>query len=155
MFTRDRIEQLMAEVGPIADLSVVDAYPSEDMWHVAVDEDVAVFLEMSPVRHVLVLSSELGKPAAGDLKALYELFMRYAYTWEAGGGLRMSLDAPEGQVWVLMDCAAQEFSAGELGHTLRAFANKVRAWREIVAAHGQVLAAPSGSESLLEASMRA
>ena len=144
MFSKVHIEQLMAEIGPIADLGIVDAYPLEDAWHVAVDEDVAVFVELAPSRRVVVLSAELGKPSAGDLKTLYELFLRYAHTWDANGGLRMSLDALDGAIWLLLDCAAQEMTAAEFGKQLREFASKVGVWREIVAAHGQILADPAG-----------
>jgi hypothetical protein len=150
MFQKERIEQLMADVGPMADLCAVEYYPSESVWHIAVDEETAVYADLAPSRGVMVLSAEVGKPAAGDLKPLYELFLRYAHVWDANDGLRMSLDAPDGDIWLSFDCAAQDMTAAELGRTLTAFAGKVKAWREIVAAHGHAPAEPHRLEALLD-----
>jgi hypothetical protein len=156
MFQKERIEQLMADVGPVADLCAVEYYASESVWHIAVDEETAVYADLAPSRGVMVLSAEVGKPDAGDLKTLYELFLRYAHVWDANDGLRMSLDAPDGDVWLSFDCAAQDMTAAELGRTLRAFAGRVKAWREIVAAHGHALCEPRQLEGLLGAdSLRA
>ena len=149
MLQVDRVEQLMAEVGPAADLLVIDAYPSEGMWHIAVDEDTELIIEMAPARGVLVVMGQIGKPADGDPKALYELFLRYAHVWHASDGLRMSLDAPGGTLWLLFDCAAQDISPAEFGGLLTSFAARLRAWREIVAANPGVPAEPQRLEDML------
>lgn len=150
MLQVDRVEQLMAEVGPAAGLLVVDAYTSEGMWHIAVDEDTEVIIEMAPERGVLVVMGQIGKPAGGDLKALYELLLRYAHVWHASQGLRMSLDAPDGTLWLLFDCTAQDISAIEFGRLLTEFAVKLKVWREIVAADPDVPGEPQRLENVLD-----
>ena len=150
MSLQQNIHQVMAAVGPVADLLVVDAYPTEEMWHIAVDEETELFAELVLSRGALVLSAELGKPQAGDRGKLYELLLRYAHVWDATGGLRMSLDEPDGTVWMLLDCPAHELTVTDLSHCLADFTAKVRAWREIVAAHGKALADPASVEMLLD-----
>ena len=144
------IQQLIAAIGPVADFLVVDAHPSEDMWHIGVDEETELFAELVPWRGALVLSADLGKPQSGDRGALYELLIRYAHVWDATGGVRMSLDAPDGSVWMLLDCPARELTVADLSDCLADFTAKVRAWREIVASHGKVLADPARVEMLLD-----
>jgi hypothetical protein len=139
MFLTERVGRLMEEVGPIADLCLVDAFPADDVWQVAIDADVMVLVEVDPSRRVVVLSTELGTPAAGAREALYELLLCYSHTWGATGGMRLSLGTPGGAVWLLCDCAAQEMTAVELGKQLRSFGARARAWREIVAAHSRLL----------------
>ena len=102
MSLQQNIHQLMTDVGPVADLLVVDAYASENLWHIAVDEETPLFAELVDARGILVLSADLGKPADGRGSSLYELFLRYAHVWDATRGLRMSLEAANGSVWLLL-----------------------------------------------------
>ena len=141
MLQVERIQQLMKEVGPTGDFLAVDAYPGEGVWHIALDELTEVFVEMAPARGVLVVTGQIGKPAGGDIKALYELFLRYAHAWDASEGLRMSLDAPDGKLWLLFDCTAHDITPVDFVHLLTRFTSKLQAWREIVAAHAQPHAA--------------
>lgn len=90
----------MKEVGAAADLLVVDPYPSERMWHLAVDEETPLFAELVDARRVLVLSADLGKPAAQDRTSFYELLLRHAHIWDTTGGLRVSLDEAGGSCWL-------------------------------------------------------
>lgn len=151
MLRVERVEQLMKEVGPLADLLIVDAYPAQQMWHIAVDEDTEVFIELAASRRVLVVMAPVGKPEGGDLKTLYELLLRYAHAWSESNGLRLSLDEPSGRIWLSFDCAAEEISAAELGDLLTAFAAKLHGWREILSAHAKRHAEPQRMEALLGA----
>jgi len=155
MSLQENIHQLMKEVGAAADLLVVDAYPSEKMWHLAVDEETPLFAELVDARRVLVLSADLGKPAAQDRTSFYELLLRYAHVWDTTGGLRVSLDEAGGSCWLLVDCAARELTLASLCGEIAAFAHQVRVWREIVASPGRALAQPGGIEMLLNAAVRA
>jgi Tir chaperone protein (CesT) family len=149
MLQVERIEQLMKEVGPTADLYAVAACPSEGMWHIAVDEETEVFVEMASSRGVLVVTGRIGKPAAGDLNALYELVLRYAHVWEATDGLRISLDSTEGALWLLFDCAAHDISPADFGHLITGFASKLQAWREVAAMPARLQDEPQRLEALL------
>jgi len=151
----DNVHQLMAEIGPVADLLVVDAYPEEKMWHIAVDEETPLFAELVEARGMLVLSADLGKPATTNRASLCQLFLRYAHAWDATGGLRMSLDEAEGSAWLLLDCAARELTLASLAEELAAFAHKLRTWREIVASPGKAIEQPGGIEMLLNSAIRA
>jgi hypothetical protein len=155
MSLHENIDQLMAEIGPAADLLVVDAYPSQRMWHIAMDEETPMFAELVEARAMLVLSADVGRPPASARASLHELFLRYAHVWDATGGLRMSLDEAAGSVWLLLDCAARELTLGALQDQLAAFTQKVKAWREIVATRGEALAQPGGIELLLNSAIRA
>jgi hypothetical protein len=137
MLETEHIHQLMREVGPLANFLAIVADPSEGNWQIAVDEDIDLFIEMVPARGLLVVTGEIGKPDGGDIKALYELLLRYAHAWNATEGLRMSLDAPHGALWLLLDCAAHGLTAPDLAELLLAFAVKLGAWRQIVAAHAE------------------
>jgi hypothetical protein len=150
MSLQQAIEQVMTEIGPVADLLVVDAYPSEHMWHLAVNEDTQIFAELVLSRGTLVLSTELGHPQAGERGTLYELLLRYAHVWNSTGGLRMSLDAPDGGLWMLLDCPAQSLTVADLSALLADFATRAQAWREIVAAHGKPGAEPVRFETLFD-----
>jgi hypothetical protein len=151
MLQSERIQQLMKEVGPAGDFLAVDAYSSEGVWHVAIDELTEVFVEMAPARGVLVVTGQIGKPAGGDIKALYELFLRYAHVWDASEGLRMSLDAPDGRLWLLFDCTAHDITPVDFSQLITRFAAKLQAWREIVAMHAQAHSAElERVESLLD-----
>ena len=150
MLQIERIQQFMEEVGPTGDFLGVDAYPGEGIWHIAIDELTDVFVEMAPARGVLVVTGQIGKPAGGDIKALYELFLSYAHAWDASEGLRMSLDATDGKLWLLFDCTAHDITPVDFVHLLTRFTSKLQAWREIVAMHAQAHSAePERLESLL------
>jgi hypothetical protein len=150
MSMRDSIHQLMAEVGPVAGLHGIEAYPSENLWQIAVDETTTTFAELVPERDVLVLSSALGKPVTQDRKSLYELLLRYAHVWDATGGLRMSLDAADGDVWLLLDCPASDMTVASLARHLAEFSEKVRVWREIVGTEPSVFADKGRVDTLLD-----
>ncbi|MEO5670802.1 MAG: type III secretion system chaperone [Ramlibacter sp.] len=132
MLNEEHLNQLMQELGPIADLLAIDAYPDKGLWHIAVAEDLHLFAELAAARRLVVLSAELGKPAPGNQAFLYELFLRYAHVWDASGGLRMSVDDEAGAVWLLLDVSPNGMSAGDLAAQIGAFAAKVRGWREVV-----------------------
>jgi hypothetical protein len=150
MSLRESIRQVMTEVGPIADFHAVDPFPSEDLWHITVDEATTLFAELAPSRDVLVLSADLGKPVAQDRKAFYELLLRYAHVWDTTGGLRMSLDAADGAVWLLLDCPASDMTVADLSRYVADFAGKVRVWREIVGTEPRVLAEAGRMDAMLD-----
>ena len=78
----------MAEVGPAANLFVVDEYGDEALWHIAVDEQTTIFAELDEDRNVLVLSAEVARPLADQRAALYAFLLRYNHAWHATRSVR-------------------------------------------------------------------
>ena len=134
MLNDNHLEALMEELGPAGDLLAVDAYPAEQLWHLAVDEDTVLFAEPAPDRGVVVLTGDLGKAAQPESGTMYELFLRYAHIWDTNGGLRMSIDGPGGNVWLLMDFAVNGASVADVARHVRSFAASLRLWRHVVSA---------------------
>jgi hypothetical protein len=110
MAIEQSIEQVMKEIGPLADLCAVRAYPAERMWQLAVDEETIVFAELAPSGGNLVLSAELGPPPDIDRANFYEFLLRYAHAWHLTEGLRIGLAEGDASLWLLRDCCAVDLA---------------------------------------------
>ena len=136
MAIEQSIEQVMKEIGPLANLCAVRAYPAERMWQLAVDEETIVFAELAPSGGNLVLSAELGPPPDIDRANFYELLMRYAHAWHLTGGLRIGLAEGDASLWLLRDCCAVDLAPLEFAEMLSDYVANIRAWRDGIKAYG-------------------
>jgi hypothetical protein len=127
-----RIHELLAEIGPVLDLLIIDEYEAENFWHIAMDAETIFFAEIDIARGILVLSAELGTPAAIERAKFYELLLTYNHHWDATAGMRLTLDAPNGAVWLWGEIAVQVLDRTSLGGFLQDYRTKIGAWREIV-----------------------
>lgn len=127
-----RIHELLAEIGPVLDLLIVDEYEAENFWHIAMDAETIFFAEVDVSRAVLVLSAELGSPAGGDRLKLYELLLTYNHHWDATSGARLTIDAPEGAAWLWAEMAVAALDRTELSRFLQDYRQKIAAWKQII-----------------------
>ena len=67
-----RIHELLAEIGPVLDLLIIDEYEAENLWHIAMDAETIFFAEIDTARGILVLSTDVGTPTGVDRLKLYE-----------------------------------------------------------------------------------
>lgn len=58
--------------------------------------------------------------------------LRHNYHWDRTGGVRLSLDAPEGGVVQIVDLATAGLDVPQLADAVGTFAEAARAWREII-----------------------
>jgi hypothetical protein len=130
MTVEQSIELVMKEIGPLADLLAIRAYPQERAWQLAVDEEIIVWAKLAPSTGILVLSAELGPPPDNDRANFYDLLLRYAHAWQATGGLRISKAETDGALWLLRDCCAVDLPPLEFAEILSDYVAKVYAWRD-------------------------
>ena len=122
----------MADIGMLGDLSLVDACPDRDTWHLVLDEHTGVMAELLPSRGVLALSACLGRPVSPDRTVLNELLLRYGHAWHLTGGISASLDDAAGEFHLLMQLGAADLTASVLREHLSTFADRVRCWRYLL-----------------------
>ena len=122
----------MAQVGPAADLLLVDEYRDEGLWHLVVDESTVLFAELDARRSLLVLSAEIASFPPERRLELFDLIMRYNHAWDASGGARLSVDGSEDKLWLLEDLGIETLDLDRLMKELSAFVMKQSGWREIV-----------------------
>ena len=132
MLLSHRIHELFAEIGPVLDLLIIDEYDDENLWHVAMDAETIFFAEIDVERAILVLSTELGTPSVVNRAKLYELLLTYNHHWDATSGMRLTLDAPEGAVWLWGEIAVSALDRTILSAFLREYRVKIGAWTAIV-----------------------
>lgn len=123
-----QVSEAFERVGPVGDFLIVDAYPAERTWHVAVTDRSFVLAEVDETRDVLVLSAELGKPV--DSNGFAGLALRFNHVWPAQGGARLSLD-PKDAAHLTLDVGALD--ERRLAVLLRGFSGLADTWREIAA----------------------
>jgi hypothetical protein len=128
----DRVQSLMQEVGPLADLHAVGAFEGHDVWTLVVDEETAIDADLDPARGCLVLSAELGAPPASDRARWLELLLQYNYQWAETGGVRMAVATSGGPFVLLVDHPVADLAAGDLAQRVRHFVGLLQAWRDIL-----------------------
>lgn len=128
---RDEARQIFAKLGDFADLYAIDEYEDGPTWHVAVDADTFVVVELAPDRGVLVLSSDLGQTPQAERVRLASLALAYNVAVVESGGARLGMDG-EGRASLLLDCAPTEERERAFAPILKRFARQAAAWRDVV-----------------------
>jgi hypothetical protein len=147
MARKEQIDALLVQVGPVLDPLGIVAYDSENSWRIQVTEDVELILDFDEEQGKLTMSCDLGAPPAGDRGKLYELMLRNNYHWDATGGSRLAVDAPDGKVVLIFDVPTAELDVSKLSNALSRFADMARAWRHIVSQPSQSKSSPAESNS--------
>jgi hypothetical protein len=129
-----QVQMAMREVGPMADLLVLDEYESEQLWHIALDGETELVAELADERGTLVLSIPVGRPA--DPAALLELTALYAGLWRENDGSRLALDAPGGAMTLICEIGAPGLLPQTLAAAIRAAGERARGWRKILRGEG-------------------
>lgn len=132
MATFEQIDGLMQALGPVLDPLAIEAAAEENLWGIAMEEDLVVIVELDESKNCLVLSADLGAPPAGDRMALYELLLQFNFHWQTTGGNRMSLDGPEGAVVQIFEIHADQVDAMQMKSIVTSFSEVAKAWRELI-----------------------
>ena len=125
------LDRLVAQAAPLTDALEVREY-SDISWVFAMTEEILVSVDFDDTRDVVVLTANLGKPAAGNLQATYALLLEMTTLWRDTGGLRMGLDAADGFVTQVIDLSVRGLDAPRLAAALANFAELANAWRSIL-----------------------
>lgn len=130
----DRIQLLIEELGPATEEVAEVQQQGEGEWTVFFDDESAVGLDFVPEQEKLVLSAELGAPPAEGKAATYEFVLIYNFNWTESGGIKVGLDAPDGSLELMFELNSASLDLPTLQLVLASFAEKARAWRELIAA---------------------
>lgn len=151
----DRLQLLIEELGPATEEVAEVQQIGEGEWTVFFDDETSVGLDFVPEQEKLVFSAALGAPPAETKAATYELVLIYNFNWPQSGGIKIGLDSPGGSLELLFECHAASLDMPTLQQLLTSFAEKARAWRELVAAGigGTGEGAAASQEILGEASV--
>ncbi len=133
MASLEQIQLIIEELGPATEEVLEVQQHEEAAWTVVLDEATAVGLDFMADQEKLVLSMELGAVPEDRKTASYEFMLLYNFNWPQSGGIKLGLDAPEGNVVLMFELNVSQLELPELQHILASFVEKARAWRELVA----------------------
>lgn len=149
----ERIRSLLCAVGSVIDVFVIDEYPDEMFWHIALDAETIFFAEIDEDRGLLVLSADVGSPTAERKGDLYELLLNYNHHKSSTSGVHLSLHSPGGAVWLWSEIAVERLDRETMAAWMDDYRRKLRSWRKIVAEAGRSTAAVDEPPPFFETSM--
>jgi len=135
MTSVEQIRNLFEDVGPELDVQGV-LQTEDDQWALVYDDQIVVEISHEVDRKCLTLGAELGEPAEEDLLETYRSLLAYSALGDRTGGIRIALEAPYGSVVQLLDLFTEDLDLVTLISVLDNFVEKVRTWRELLAAGG-------------------
>lgn len=133
MGTREKIEQLLSELGPLLELDAVVAYENLDSWGLIIDEDRTVTVEADFVGRKLILSTALPAPPAKRRADTYEMLLIFNAHWEESGGLQIGLEEPGGKLSLSYHQALPGLDIDELEAIIKSFVVQADLWADITA----------------------
>lgn len=133
MATFEDIGVLMREIGPAADFAAIQEFAAEKAWLIVLREDLTVGVDLDQRRGLLVLSSDLGVPAAKHEDKINRVALSYAQAWYANDGAYLGRNEETGEYRLYAAIAIDGVEAGELGARIIGFAMKAEGWRTLVA----------------------
>ncbi|HEX4508570.1 MAG TPA: type III secretion system chaperone [Burkholderiaceae bacterium] len=131
------------------------AASESNSWIVRSSPEAVAFVDYVPDRELLVLSADIGVPAAEGRQRYYETFLQYSQTWEATNGLRFGIEKADGSAWLLQDVAIHCAGPAALAQHLARFLDDCRTWRTFLSSDSSFIgkspkAETSGSRSYRE-----
>lgn len=147
--SRQHLQHLMREIGPLLDLAEVIEYPDQALWLLVRDAGSVIEVELDEARARLTLSMELG--TAPDDPALHRTLLQYNYLWRHSGGMRMAL---AGDTLVqLLELSVPGLDSPTLARVLDNLQDNATLWRQLLSAPPQPTpddtAPPPGGPHLL------
>lgn len=128
----------MAETGKLLDpIIIITEYAEQGAFRLIHDEGPETYLEHDAERDVIVASGDIGTPPPHAAAEVYVLFLRMSALGRETGGLRFGLDADGGADMLLWDLPLGVLSPQSLAAVLSGFVERMRMWRQIVAAGSQ------------------
>jgi len=122
----------LTQLGPLLPAAEIRQV-TPHQWTILWDEFIAIDVEHLPDESKLVLSAELGRALTGEEAATYQLLLQVNALWRETGGLRMALDAGDGELTQLYDLALGGLDRDGLENRVRNFEAAARGWREVIA----------------------
>ena len=127
-----RVEDVLNELaGSLEDADVRGL--ESGAWLVALDEDLAILLELDADRGVLVLSTDLGHPPAAHRSTVHALLLQASAAWRDLGGIHMALDPEDEAVLQFAELPLAGLEPGGAAARLLHFADMARHGRAVIA----------------------
>jgi hypothetical protein len=123
--SNETIRQLLIELGQGSDTIDGIQETGDGEWAMLVDETRRFDLDHDAARGVLVVGTDVGRPAEGREREAYEALLSYNALWAQTGGARMALGGTGGDVLLL--------TWGRLDAVLANLREVADAWRELLA----------------------
>lgn len=133
MASAEQIQSLIEAVGPRVEAIQAVGQTGETEWAVLFDAETTVLLDLVPEQRKLVLSIDLGRPAAEGRLAIYETLLAYNMLWRETGGVKMGLGGASGRLVQMFELGTAGLDLELLARVLEGFVAKAVVWREQVA----------------------
>jgi hypothetical protein len=145
----DQVRLLLKDLGPTLELGEIHEAAGGNAWTLTTQAGAVFFLDYRPDDDRLWLSADAGTPRPDNRAELYPLMLTYNAQWQRTGGVRIALDAPEGEVVLAYDMPASGLDLPRLCAVIGNFQDMLDVWRDIVAGKGEpakaaAFAAPVG-----------
>ena len=148
MVQRERIRQMMKEIGAQMDLGEVLEFDEGQLWTLAVTEEIVVEVDYDEAFDKLVFSTHVGPVPEKARLMVYELVLQYNYSWETTGGGRIALDGPGGDLILIFDQPATDIESSQLQTLVTNMSTQTGLWREYLAQTGDDEPPPEGPAEL-------
>ena len=127
-----RAEEVLIELAAsLEDADVRGLEPGT--WLVALDEDLAIVIELDADRGVLVLSTDLGHPSPIHQSTVHTLLLQASAAWRDLGGVHMALDPEDQAVLQFAELPLAGLEPGAAAARLLHFADMARHGRGVIA----------------------
>lgn len=132
MRTKEQIDQLLVEAGPLED-QVLELRKEPTGGWTAVFEGLAIAIDYEEDGGRLVLTGGIGEPAPEDRAEVYGLLLSYGFLWRETGSVRAALAGPGGEAVLVADAFGENLTPMGLASMLAGFAERVAIWRGMIA----------------------
>ncbi len=136
MASEHDLASLLAETGKLLDPIIITEYAEQGAFQLIHDEGLETYLEHDAERGVIVVSGDIGTPPPHAAAEVYVLLLRMSALGRETGGLRFGLDADGGAGVLMWDLPLGVLNPQSLAAALSGFVERMRMWRQIVAAGG-------------------
>lgn len=135
MISIELVQQALAEVGRALDVLQITR-DADGTFRIRVDEQTEVLLELHESQEKLTFLTDVGQPSPERRLATYRAALQYNFLWHKTGGVRLSLDGPDGAVIQSYDWFPSLLSIPDFCTLIHNFSRKAQIWRRIMEAGG-------------------
>lgn len=146
--TVEKIQQLMAELGPsLPDIDAV-VQTEDPSWAVQFSDETVLIIEPSEDPARMVFSTELGSASDSLQLPIYQTLLCYNLLWRETGGIKIGLAGPKGALILSSELCLDGLTLMNLQDAINNFLNIARSWSKYVI--GESINAPElpGMESV-------
>ncbi len=132
----EQFRALLLEAAPLLENAQSIFRKDESAWVIIFADDVFVELYVDERLRKMVLSMPVGRPNNERRASTYQVLFVVNGLWRETGGLRFSLDEPDGEIEQCLDLNLDHLSIQKLVAILQDFTDRGRTWQDIIAEHG-------------------